>query len=93
MRDTLNIVADGLEQHRLRHGEYPELPDFASMVGPASPLVTESLVPPHIPLLDPWGRPFEGVSTRSRYRLRSLGDPRQPNEWPEWEVTSDHPRS
>ena len=53
--DNLKIVSEGLDQYYLKHGQYPELGSFESMVTPNSPLVKESLIASNMPAKDPWG--------------------------------------
>ena len=45
----LQIVADGLEQYKVKHGNYPEFTDFQSMVSSNSSLVRENLIPVGLP--------------------------------------------
>lgn len=73
--DTLKIVGDGLDQYFLRHGTYPELTNYESMVDANSILVKENMIPPNVPLLDPWKTPFEGTAGKGNYELKCLGDP------------------
>lgn len=81
--DDLDIVAAGLDPYHLKHGRYPDLPDFPSMVAEGSCLVTENLIPVHVPSRDPWGHAYSGQSTSKGYRLLCDGDGKVPATRPE----------
>jgi prepilin-type N-terminal cleavage/methylation domain-containing protein len=72
---TVKTVSEGLDQYFLKHGKYPELTSFESMVEPNSPLVKENMLPVGVSSLDPWGVPFEGKSGKGTYELKCGGDP------------------
>jgi len=72
---TVKTVSEGLDQFFLKHGRYPDLTSFESMVEPNSPLVKENLIPVGVSALDPWDAPFEGKSGKGSYELKCAGDP------------------
>jgi prepilin-type N-terminal cleavage/methylation domain-containing protein len=74
-QDTLRIVGDGLDQYFLKHGRYPELTSYESMIDANSPLVKENMVPVNVPAKDPWDQPFEGTAGKGKYELKCAGDP------------------
>ena len=74
-QDTLQVVGSGLDQYYLKHGVYPDLTSFESMVDANSPLVKENLIPVNVPVTDMWGQPFEGSAGKGRYELKCAGDP------------------
>ncbi|HNX30381.1 MAG TPA: type II secretion system protein [Holophaga sp.] len=78
--DNLKIVSEGLDQYYLKHGQYPELGSFESMVTPNSPLVKESLIASNMPAKDPWGQAYQGKSSKATYELKCEGDPTNPEE-------------
>jgi general secretion pathway protein G len=72
----MKTVAEGLDQYFLKHGKYPDLTSYESMVEPNSPLVKENLIPAGISPMDPWGdHPYEGTSGKGTYVLKCAGDP------------------
>ena len=73
-QDVLKHVSDGLDVYFLRHGMYPTIANYESMVNASSPLVEEDLIPVNLPHNDPWGHAYEGVSGGDTYRLKCLGD-------------------
>jgi general secretion pathway protein G len=74
-QDTLKTVSEGLDQYFLKHGKYPDLSSYESMVDANSPLVKENMIPVNIAAVDPWGNPFEGKSGKGNYELKCAGDP------------------
>jgi general secretion pathway protein G len=78
--DDLKIVAEGLDQYYLKHGNFPDFGSFDAMVDNNSALVKESLIKVGMPTQDPFGQPYEGKSTRSDYELKCAGDPGNPEE-------------
>ena len=74
-QDTLKTVSEGLDGYFLRHGKYPDLSSYESMVDANSPLVKENMIPVNVPAVDPWGNPFEGKSSKGIYELKCAGDP------------------
>jgi prepilin-type N-terminal cleavage/methylation domain-containing protein len=74
-QDTLRIVGDGLDQYFLKHGRYPELTSYESMIDANSPLVKENMVPVNVPAKDPWDQPYEGTAGKGKYELKCAGDP------------------
>jgi hypothetical protein len=76
----LRIIAEGLDQYKLIHGEYPEFSDFKSMIAPNSVLIKENFIPIKNKLTDPWGNPYWGTSSKSSYRLESKGNPKNSEE-------------
>lgn len=72
---TVKTVGEGLDQYFLKHGKYPDLTSFESMVEPNSPLVKENMLPVGVSSVDPWGTPFEGKSGKGTYELKCAGDP------------------
>ena len=79
-QDTLRTVGDGLDQYFLKHGRYPDLTSFESMVDGNSPLVKENMIPVNVPAKDRWDQPFEGSAGKGNYELKCLGDPNAPEE-------------
>ena len=79
-QDTLRTVGDGLDQYFLKHGRYPDLTSFESMVDANSPLVKENMIPVNVPVKDRWDQPFEGTSGKGKYELKCLGDPNDQDE-------------
>lgn len=73
--DTLKTVGEGLDQYFLKHGKYPDLTSYESMVEPNSPLVKENMIPVNVATTDPWGNPFEGKAGKGNYELKCAGDP------------------
>lgn len=71
----MKTVAEGLDQYFLKHGKYPDLTSYESMVEPNSPLVKENLIPAGVSPNDPWGNPFEGTAGKGTYVLKCAGDP------------------
>ena len=74
-QDTLKTVGEGLDQYFLKHGKYPDLTSYESMVDANSPLVKENMIPVNVANQDPWGNPFEGKSGKGNYELKCAGDP------------------
>ena len=74
-QDDLRIVAEGLDQYWLKHGQYPDFGSFDTMIDSNSALVKESLIKVGMSAQDPFGQPYEGKSTRANYDLKCLGDP------------------
>jgi len=74
-QDTLKTVSEGLDQYFLKHGKYPDLSSFESMVDANSPMVKENMIPVNVPAKDPWDMPFEGKSGKGNYELKCGGDP------------------
>jgi general secretion pathway protein G len=74
-QDTLQIVGSGLDQYFLKHGRYPDLTSYDSMIDANSPLVKENMIPVNVPTKDPWDQPFEATSGKGSYVLKCLGDP------------------
>lgn len=81
-QDTLKTVAEGLDQHYLKYGKYPDLGSFDSMVDANSPLVKQNMIPVNTPAKDMWDQPFEGKSTKANYELKCLGDPTDQEDRP-----------
>jgi len=79
-QDTLRIVGDGMDQYFLKHGKYPDLTSYESMIDANSPLVKENMIPVNVPVKDPWDQPFEGMSGKGKYELKCMGDPNSPEE-------------
>ena len=79
-QDTLRTVGDGLDQYFLKHGRYPDLTSFDSMIDANSPLVKENMIPVNVPSKDRWDQPFEGTSGKGKYELKCLGDPNDQEE-------------
>jgi prepilin-type N-terminal cleavage/methylation domain-containing protein len=73
-QDVLKHVSEGLDVYFLRHGIYPTLASYESMVNADSPLVQEDLVPVNLPIKDPWGHSYEGISGDGTYKLKCAGD-------------------
>lgn len=74
-QDDLKIVAEGLDQYYLKHGNFPDFGSFDAMVDSNSSLVKESLIKVNMSAQDPFGQPYEGKSTRATYELKCAGDP------------------
>jgi hypothetical protein len=70
-----HVISEAFQFYYLKHGQYPELPDFHSIVEGTSPLVTEGLLPTGTRTQDSWGQPFVGFSTKRTFKLECLGDP------------------
>ncbi len=70
-----HIISEAFQSYYLKHGLYPELPDFKSIVEGSSPLVAEGMLPPGTRTQDSWGQPFAGYSVKRTFRLECLGDP------------------
>ena len=70
-----HVIAEAFQFYYLKHGQYPELPDFRSIVEGNSPLVAEGLLPAGTRTQDSWGQPFAGFSTKWTFKLECLGDP------------------
>jgi prepilin-type N-terminal cleavage/methylation domain-containing protein len=78
--EDLKIVAEGLDQYYLKHGNFPDFGSFDAMVDTNSPLSKESLIKLGMSAQDPFGQPYEGKSTRGNYELKCAGDPNDPEE-------------
>jgi general secretion pathway protein G len=74
-QDTLQIVGSGLDQYFLKHGRYPDLTSYDSMIDANSPLVKENMIPVNVPAKDPWDQPYEGSAGKGKYALTCAGDP------------------
>jgi len=74
-QDTLQVVGSGLDQYFLKHGRYPDLTSYESMIDANSPLVKENMIPVNVPAKDPWEQPFEASSGKGKYELKCMGDP------------------
>jgi len=74
-QDTLQILGSGLDQYFLRHGRYPDLTSYESMIDANSPMVKENMIPPNMPVKDPWDQPYEASAGKGNYTLKCLGDP------------------
>ena len=85
-QDTLQVVGSGLDQYFLKHGRYPDLTSYESMIDANSPLVKENMIPVNVPAKDPWDQPFEASSGKGRYELKCLGDPNQSEDRPPFTV-------
>jgi len=79
-KDTLRVVSDGLDQYFLKHGVYPTLTSYDSMVDANSPLVKENMIPVNVPAKDPWDQPYEATSGKGQYELKCQGDPNDQEE-------------
>jgi len=79
-QDTLRIVGDGMDQFFIKHGKYPDLTSYESMIDANSPLVKENMIPVNVPVKDPWDQPFEGTSGKGKYELKCMGDPNNSEE-------------
>jgi prepilin-type N-terminal cleavage/methylation domain-containing protein len=73
--DQLRMVKNGLDEHYMKTGSYPELASWEAMIAPSSPLLTMNFIPTNLPINDPWGNPYEGISTRTRFELKCQGKP------------------
>ncbi len=90
-RGNIRTVAHGLEAYKAKHGVYPNLSNFPSMVSAESPLVTEDFIPLQLSTTDRWGRPFKGHSSPIGYRLESLPDPNNQNDPEEHVIVGGNP--
>jgi general secretion pathway protein G len=79
-QDTLRIVGEGLDQFFIKHGKYPELTSYESMIDANSPLVKENMIPVNVPPKDPWDQPYEGTAGKGKYELKCAGDPNGSDE-------------
>jgi general secretion pathway protein G len=79
-QDTLQIVGSGLDQYFLKHGRYPDLTSYESMIDANSPLVKENMILVNVPVKDPWEQPYEATSGKGSYALKCLGDPNNSEE-------------
>ena len=84
IRDEIRTAREALEMYHLKHGQYPELPNFQSMVDMNSPLVKENLLPVYVKTQDRWGQPYIGFSTKSYFKLECLGDPTNQKDFPSY---------
>jgi len=73
--DTIRLMAEGLEQHYLAYGKYPEGTSWENLAGPESVLVKKNYIPANMPVKDPWGADYEAKVTRGNYELKCAGDP------------------
>ena len=74
-QDTLRIVGEGLDQYFIKHGRYPDLSSYDTMIDANSPLVKENMIPVNVPSKDPWDQPYEGTAGKANYQLKCAGDP------------------
>jgi general secretion pathway protein G len=81
--DTIRMMAEGLEQHYLALGRYPEGSTWESLAGPESILVKKNYIPANMPINDPWGVAYEAKVTRSNYELICQGDPNDQESHPQ----------
>jgi len=79
-QDTLQILGSGLDQYFLKHGRYPDLTSYESMIDGNSPMVKENMIPPNMPAKDPWDQPYEASAGKGKYELKCLGDPNNSEE-------------
>ena len=68
-QSVIRLVASGLDQYKLKHGQYPIFNEFKSMVDNDSVLVRENLIPANSPSVDPAGKPFFGKSTPTEFHV------------------------
>ncbi len=80
--DKIKLMAEGLEQHYLVFGKYPEGGTWESLAGPESVLVKKNYIPANMPINDPWGQPFEAKVSKGTYELKCAGDPNDQEERP-----------
>ena len=73
--DQMRQVQNGLAEHYMRYGYYPELGSWEAMISASSPLLIKNFIPVNIPVNDPWGQPFEGKSEKTKFELKCLGRP------------------
>jgi prepilin-type N-terminal cleavage/methylation domain-containing protein len=85
-QDTLQVLGSGLDQYFLKHGVYPEVATYESMIDANSPLVKENMIPVNVPVKDPWGEPYEATSGKGSYSLKCLGDPNPSEDRPPFTV-------
>ena len=76
-QDTLRIVGDGLDQYFLKHGKYPDLTSYESMVDANSPLVKENMIPVNVPAKDPWEQSLRGQVRQGQLRAEVPGRPQR----------------
>jgi len=88
--DKAKIIAEGIDQYKLKHGHFPEFQNFQEMIKNTSPLVIENLIPVNMPICDPWGHPYIGHSTINEYRIQCGGDPSDPIESGPFFLDSSH---
>jgi prepilin-type N-terminal cleavage/methylation domain-containing protein len=73
--DQMRQVRNGLGEYYMRYGYYPELGSWEAIVSESSPLFSKNMIPPNVPINDPWGQPYEGKSTKINFELKCLGRP------------------
>ncbi|MDR2560470.1 MAG: type II secretion system GspH family protein [Holophagales bacterium] len=73
--DQMRQVQNGLAEHYMRYGYYPELGSWEAMISASSPLLLKNFIPVNIPVNDPWGQPYEGKSEKTKFELKCLGRP------------------
>jgi general secretion pathway protein G len=73
--DTMRTVKNGLAEHYMRYGYFPDLGSWEAMVSSSSTLFTKNFIPSNVPVNDPWGQPFEGRSTKTNFELKCAGRP------------------
>ena len=79
-QDDLKIVAEGLDQYWLKHGQYPDFGNYEAMIDANSVLVKDSLIKTGMTAQDPFNQPYEGKSSRNTYELKFAGDPSGPED-------------
>lgn len=72
---SMKEMSEGLEQHYLANGSYPELGSWEAMVDAGSPLVKKNYISVKMPINDPWNQPYEAKSGKGKYELKCAGDP------------------
>jgi prepilin-type N-terminal cleavage/methylation domain-containing protein len=85
-QDTLQVLGSGLDQYFLKHGVYPQLATYESMIDANSPLVKENMIPVNVPAKDPWGEPYEATRGKGSYSLKCQGDPNPSEDRPPFTV-------
>lgn len=88
-RDTVETVGRGLDTYYIdikNRGVFPDLASWEAMVEPNSPLVKGNFIPVNVPAKDPWGQPYEGVSSKGNYVLKCTGDPSHPEDFGPFQV-------
>jgi prepilin-type N-terminal cleavage/methylation domain-containing protein len=73
--DILKQAQSGLAEYYLKTGSYPDLGSWEAMVSANSPLVKRHMVRVDLPVLDPWGNPYEGKSSKFAFELKCAGRP------------------
>ena len=72
-KDTLQIVSSGLDQYYLKHGQFPSMTTFESLIDANSPLVKENMIPPNVPAKDPWGNTRRAVEASTIINRKDFG--------------------